>query len=222
MRWFFHRRRARRDAGTWAAVPIDQIRCSVLDCETTGLEPHHGDRLVSIAAVSMERGELTDREFGSLINPGRSIPAEATRIHGIDDAMVAQAPTPREAVAGLRDFVGDFPVVGHLIAFDLAFLNPVARRAHVPAFPLALDTLLMSTVLWPERGVRHGLDAVTDRLGIDVVDRHTARGDAVATAYVFAALVPMMQERGLVTIGDVVSACQATPRAVEFAKRYRR
>ncbi len=186
------------------------------------MHPFGGDRLVSVAAIGVTSLAITEPFFGTLVNPGIDIPAESTAIHGITNQMVDTAPSPRDAVTGLREFVGDRPVVGQVLSFDLAFLDPIARRGRLAPFPVSLDTLLMSTLVWPERGVRHGLDALTERLGIEVVDRHTARGDAIATAQSFIAMVPMMEERGLVTVRDVVAACQATPRAAEFAKRYRR
>lgn len=222
MHWLARRRYPRRSARLHAETRLRDLSCVVLDCETTGLQPFDGDRLVSVSAICVSSLAITARAFDTLVDPGVPIPAEASAIHGITDAMVVDAPTADVAVAGLRDFIGDDAVVGQVIAFDLAFLDSVARRSRLAPFPAALDTLLMSSILWPERGVRHGLDALTERLGIEVVDRHTARGDALATAQVFVALVPMLESRGLVTVGDVVTACNTTARAVEFAQRYRR
>jgi DNA polymerase-3 subunit epsilon len=222
MNWLARRRYPRWSARLHAGTRLRDLSCVVLDCETTGLRPFDGDRLVSVFAVAVDSLAITEQSFGTLVSPGVPIPPEATAIHGITDQLVGTAPSPGDAVTRLREFVGNCPVVGQVVSFDLAFLDPIARRTRLAPFPVALDTLLMSTVLWPERDIRHGLDALAERLGIEVVDRHTARGDALATARAFVAMVPMMEERGLMTMRDVVAACQATPRAAEFAKRYRR
>lgn len=222
MNWLARRRYPRWSARCHADTRLRDLSCVVLDCETTGLRPFGGDRLVSVSAICVSSLAVTERVFDAFVNPGVPIPVEATAIHGIADAMIVDAPPSDVVVAGLREFIGDDVVVGQVIAFDLAFLDPVARRNRMMPFPLALDTLLMSSILWPEDGFRHGLDALTERLDIEVTDRHTAHGDALATARVFIALVPMLEERGLVTVRDVATACQATPRAAEFARRYRR
>lgn len=222
MNWLARRRYPRWSARCHADTRLRDLSCVVLDCETTGLHPFDGDRLVSVSAISVSSLAITERVFDALVSPGVPIPAEATAIHGISDAMVVDALPSDVVVAGLRDFIGDDVAVGQVVAFDLAFLDPVVRRNRLVPFPLTLDTLLMSLVLWPEDGVRHGLDALTERLNIEVTDRHTAHGDALATARVFVALVPMLEERGLVTVRDVAAASQATPRAAQLAKRYRR
>ncbi len=222
MNWLARRRYPRWSAKFHADTRLRDLSCVVLDCETTGLQPFGVDHLVSVAAIGVRSLAITEQSFGTLVNPGVPIPPESTAIHGITDQLVNAAPSPRDAVTTLREFVGNRPLVGQVLAFDLAFLDPIARRSRLAPFPVALDTLLMSTVLWPERDVRHGLDALTERLGIEVVDRHTARGDALATARAFIAMAPLMEQRGLVTMRDVAAACQATSRAAEFAKRYRR
>ena len=214
---WLRRRRCARAVRSWADIPLADLTCTVLDCETTGLNPA-ADALVAVAAVRVVGGQVTSDELSSLVNPGRPIPERATAIHGLDDAAVATAPAPHDAVSALRDFVADDLVVGQLVAFDLAFLDSVNDG---PAFPPALDTLLMSIVLWPGQEVRHNLSALAARLHVAEVDRHTARGDALMTAQCLVAMVPLLEARGLATVGAVVRACERTRRARHIARRYR-
>jgi DNA polymerase-3 subunit epsilon len=80
---------------------------------------------------------------------------------------------------------------------------------------LTLDTMLLSAVLEPDPEARHGLDYVCARYGVEVFGRHTALGDALATAEVLVRMIPQLTDRGIVTLGDAREACART----ELAKR---
>jgi DNA polymerase III subunit epsilon len=62
-------------------------------------------------------------------------------------------------------------------------------------------------VLHPQQD-SHRLEAIAERLGVPVLGRHTALGDAMVTAEVFARLVPLLAERGIVTLGQALEAAQ--------------
>lgn len=221
MRNPFRRQRTPDDAGPWAAAPLASLTVCVIDCETTGLHPRHGDRIVSLGAVRI--GESSPQgvtEFETLVNPGSPIPVASTLIHGLDDVAVAEAPGQRDAVDLLREFVGDQPLVGHQVSFDLAFLVPIVRRADLQPLPPALDTMLLSAVLWPKRGTPHGLDAVAQRLGVDVQGRHTALGDARATADIYVRMVPMLRQRSIVTFGEALAVSRSTGLARHLDSMY--
>lgn len=181
----------------------------VLDTETTGLRPLAGDRVVSVAAVLLDRGRVRAQEaFDALVNPGRPIPASSTRFHGITDAMVADAPSIADVLPALRRFIADAPLVGHEIAFDLSFLDAEARRAGLPPLgagrPL-VDTRLISYVLHGP-GVSHTLETVAERLGVRIQARHSALGDALATAEILQRLIELAARRGIETLGDLLDA----------------
>ena len=102
-----------------------------LDTETTGMSPALGHRLVEVARVAIVNGALGD-EWSSLVDPGRPIPADATRVHGISDDMVAGAPKAAEAGRLLRAACADLPLVFHNASFDLPFLLQLFRDAGAP------------------------------------------------------------------------------------------
>lgn len=181
---------------------LGDLACVVFDTETTGLDPAC-DALVQVAALRvLGCRQVPGERFETLVDPGRPIPATATRVHGIDNARVAGAPTPREAADRLAGFARDAVLVAHNAPFDIGFLN---RAGGVWDHPV-LDTVLLSAVLFGT-GESHSLDALCDRLGVAIPPerRHTAMGDAEATAEAFCRMLPMLEARGLRTFGDVVA-----------------
>ena len=111
-------------------------RAIVLDVETTGLEPQE-DRIVSIAAINADfreaarTGQVRGDYFQARVNPGRPIPAAASKVHGIKDHDVADDESFANIAQQLRDFIGDLPIVGHNVQFDKRFLNAEFKRAGV-------------------------------------------------------------------------------------------
>jgi DNA polymerase-3 subunit epsilon len=205
------RRRVATEPSYFDDQPLAGLWCAVIDCEMTGLHPRHGDRIVSIAAVQVVGAVVVLNDpFATLVDPKRPIPLETTLIHGITDQDVVGAPRASAAVAALRGFVDDAPIVGHQISFDLAFLEPTVRRARIEPFPPALDIMLLSAVLWPQRGVLHGLDAISERLGVRVHGRHTALGDAIATAECLTHMFPLLDDMEITTFGEALRVSRST------------
>ena len=164
-------------------------RYVVLDTETTGFHAYAGDEIVSVAALEMQGLELTGRELVTLVDPGRPIPEESSEAHGLADEDVAGSPSIEEVLPELVAFVGDAVVVGHHINFDLRFLNRtlqqwvLARLTHP-----WLDTMLLYTA-YSGRVGHYSLDEVARECRVVVRQRHTARGDALATALAFRSLL---------------------------------
>ncbi len=177
----------------------------VVDVETTGGQPGGSDRVTEVAAVHVD-GERVTLAFHSLVNPGRPIPWMITRLTGIDDAMVRDAPT-------FRDLAGEFAAhlvgrvfVAHNARFDLGFLSAeFARVAPTPLPELLMGQLC--TVRLARRLLNHlprrNLDAVAHHYGVAIADRHRASGDALATAEVLRALLRDASHRGVHTWEDL-------------------
>ncbi|HEU4371292.1 MAG TPA: exonuclease domain-containing protein [Methylomirabilota bacterium] len=197
------------------ARPLDELDYVVLDTETTGLEPDHGDRIVSLAGVRIRGGAVKGGEvFDALVNPERSIPPVSTRLHGITDAMVADKPPIDVVLAEFLRFADGAVLVGHQVWFDLRFLGPAAKRLGLPpltdAHPV-LDTLPLSEhVHGPLEG--HDLETVAARFGVAVHGRHSALGDALTTAGIFVRLVELLRKRGVVTLGQAIGASRRVRR----------
>ncbi|MEL6316599.1 MAG: exonuclease domain-containing protein [Pseudomonadota bacterium] len=206
----FHDLRLLADAEGGAERELRSLDYVVFDTETTGLHPDRGDEIVQIAAVRIVRGRLlTDELFDLLVDPERRIPAASTEIHGIDEAMVAGAPRIDEAGRRFHAFCGDSVLIAHNAPFDLAFLRRHAERIGASFDHPVLDTALMSAILFG-RGADHSLDAIAERLGarIDEEKRHTALGDAVATAEVASRMIAMLEAAGVRTLGEYRQAAE--------------
>ncbi len=195
---------------TIGAAPLLSLDAIVIDTETTGLDPRKA-RVIELAGLRLRGGKLVDGgSFRQLMRPGgESIPAEATRIHGIDDAMVAKSPGFAEVWPGFNAFLGQAVVVGHSVGFDLAVLKRECDLAGLPWIrPRTLDTRLLAQIAEPELP-GYALEMLAAWLGIEAVDRHSALGDASTTARVFLALVPKLRDHGIRTIAEAERACLA-------------
>ncbi len=132
----------------------------VIDFETTGLSPDHGDRATEVANVRLENGRVVDR-FQSLMNAGVRIPSFITGLTGITNAMVAAAPDAAEAMAQASRFVGDAPLVAHNASFDRKFWVAELARLGLPAPQPFACTMLVSRRLYPQ-APNHKLGSLVD------------------------------------------------------------
>lgn len=186
-------------------TPLAQIRALVLDTETTGLNVR-SDRIISAAGFYLAEGQLaTDPGFDLLIDPDRPIPAASTAIHGIVDAMVAGQGGFASHWPDLHRHLETGLIIGHQIYFDITLLaREVRRLGLVLQPPVALDTALLYAALHP--GQRHrDLTPCCAAFGIDIPQRHTARGDAAATGALFLKLIPLLEEHGIRTLGEALA-----------------
>ena len=162
----------------------------VLDLETTGLDTA-SDRVVSVGAVRLRQGRVRLGErFGELVNPGRDIPPESIKVHGIKPDMIASARPAALVFDDFLAFLGGDLLVAHHAAFDLHFLNQTMRARYGFALQnLVLDTVpLCRALVLPSdpygiqrRRQRCGLDALAERFGLPQAGRHSALGDARLT-----------------------------------------
>ena len=114
-----------------------------LDLETTGLSVE-SDLIIEVGATRFDRSGRYEN-YRTFVNPGRSIPIEVQELTGISNADIADAPRFSEVRDEVRAFIGDLPIVGQNIAFDIAFLDAERVRSHAPSF----DTWELASVLLP-------------------------------------------------------------------------
>lgn len=189
---------------------------SVFDTETTGLLPHRDD-VVQLGAVRVLNGRIVQGEqINQLVNPGRPIPPASTKVHKVTDAMVQGQPDIHTVARRFHRFSQDAVIVAHNAPFDMAFLHRHAKETGVTWDHPILDTVLLSAVLFGASET-HTLDALSDRLSITIPPelRHTALGDAYATAEVLVRMLPMLEARGLTTFGQVIEETRRHGRLLE-------
>jgi len=192
--------RTSRISGGLDDLPLANLTYTVFDTETTGLEPAAGDEIIAIGAVRIVNRRIIPGEtFDQLVDPGRAIAPASTRIHGIDAAMLRGQPRIADVLPSFQRFCGDTVLIGHNIAFDMRFLAEKEAITGIAFRQPLLDTLLLSEVLHPTIG-DHRLEALAHRYGIELVARHDALGDAILTAEIFLRMLPLLAERGIVTL----------------------
>ncbi|QPH54179.1 3'-5' exonuclease [Pontivivens ytuae] len=185
--------------------PLSHLSFVVFDSETTGLDPAK-DAVVQLAGVRVVNGRVVEGEvFDHLVDPGRPIPPVAIRVHGVTNEMVAGAPPLAKIGHDFHEFARGAVLVAHNAPFDLAFLKREETRIGKCFDHPVLDTVLLSAALFGE-SEEHTLDAIAERLDVAIpgADRHTALGDARATAEVLVKMIPMAEGMGIRTFGEAV------------------
>ena len=168
-----------------------------IDIETTGLSEER-DAIIEIGAVKF-KGHRVEAEWSSLINPGKHIPEFITGLTGINDEEVRNAPKFRDITQDLEDFVGNAPVIGHNVRFDLGFL----QKGGILRYNEVIDTYELAAVLMPTAS-RYNLGALGKQLGILLPATHRALDDAKVTMAAFNKLFELARELPLEVITEIV------------------
>jgi DNA polymerase-3 subunit epsilon len=134
---------------------------------------------------------------------------ESTRIHGIEARALEGQPAIEQVLPLFHRFCEDTVLVGHNAAFDMRFLELKEASAGIRFAQPVLDTLLLSAAVHPAHQ-DHRLESIAERLGVRLIGRHTALGDALLTGEIFLKLIPLLAERGVVTLRQALQASRET------------
>ncbi len=148
----------------------------VFDLETTGVSVYKDD-IIEISALKVRGGEVIDT-FSTLVNPDRPIPYGATRVNGITDDMVADAPYLKDVLGDFLTFIGDYVLVGHNIqSFDLNFIYDAAHDLYGTYVENDyIDTLYMARKCLPKLS-HHKLVDLAEYFHISSEGAHRALND---------------------------------------------
>ena len=195
-------------AGLWEALnhdygsqSLDEAEFRVLDLEVTGSDPK-SNAIIDIAVFGV-RGTRVVPLLSSLLDPGVPIPANIQRLTGIDDLMVAGAPTFAEILPSLLEVLQGGVFVAHNAAFDYHFLKTCIERLTGERFTAPhLCTVKLSQRLIEPKNSRK-LHHLALQLGIPLQNRHRAHDDAYATARILLELERLLLARGITTVGQM-------------------
>lgn len=189
---------------------LSELTYTVFDTETTGLEPSKGDEIIQIGAARIVNNRLLKQEtFNQIVDPERPLKPESIPIHGITEDMVRGQPNIDIVLPAFHAFCEDTVLIAHNAAFDMRFLQLKEDRTGLRFTQPVLDTLLLSAVVHPNQE-SHKLDVILERLGIKIDSRHNALEDALATGEVFLKMVPLLEEKGIVTVRQALEAAEKT------------
>jgi DNA polymerase-3 subunit epsilon len=159
---------------------------AIIDIETTGGSAVY-DKITEIA-VYIHDGKNIVGEFTSLLNPGKPIPYYITKLTGINDQMVANAPSFDEMASTINELTKGCFFVAHNVTFDYNFVREEFRRLGIKFERQTLCTVRLSRKLIPGKR-SYSLGNLCNEIGIHIKDRHRASGDALATVKLFEILL---------------------------------
>ena len=142
-----------------------------LDTETTGLSFRDGHKIVEIACVETKDLIVTGKVFHKLINPQRSVPEEAFKVHGFSQEFLSNKETFEQISDEFLNFIKDKKIIIHNSSFDLGFLNGELESLHKEKIDkkLVIDSLELARNKYP--GSSNSLDALCKRFNIDLSRR---------------------------------------------------
>ncbi len=200
------------------------IRELVLDTETTGLSYENGDKLVEIGIVELINHIPSKKYFHKYLNPQRSVPESAFRVHGLSYDFLKDKPLFSEVVDEMLEFIGDNTIIIHNSVFDLGFLNHELSLINYNLIDgtQVIDTLTMAREKFP--GSPASLDALCRRFAIDNSQRdlHGALLDSYILANVYLELIggsqPDFQLDGNTSSDNELNAKQKTAKGSKFQR----
>ena len=164
----------------------------VFDIETTGLYPAT-ESITEIGAVRVKNGEIED-SFGMFVNPGKHIPLHITKLTGIHDDMVKDAPSVKDALKAFAEFAGDACLVAHNAPFDTGFVFRKGRENGIAFKSGVIDTLTLTKRVYTDLH-SYSLNNIADYLNIPL-HHHRAKNDAECTAKIFIDCIAQMKGQG--------------------------
>lgn len=181
----------------------------VIDLETTGGAPHLGAAITEIGAVKIKAGEVI-QEFNTFVNPEHPVPLYITELTGINDLMLAGAPTTYEVFPSLMEFLGDHQstvLVAQNAPFDLSFLKFAAsiNKFPWPNFPVLDTAIIARKVLSRDEVPNCRLGTLAEFFGTSTTPNHRALDDARATVDVFHGLLERLGSIDIYTLEELMN-----------------
>lgn len=173
---------------------------TVFDIETTGLS-NINDEIIEIGAVKIKEGKIIDT-FETFVNPKIPISSFITKLTGIDESMVKDAPSIEEILPKFLEFASNSVLVAHNANFDVSFIKSKAKKFNLNVNNAVLDTLELSRHLYKDLK-NYKLDTLAEHLQVKLEHHHRAVDDAMATAEIFIKTIDRLKELGVEKVKDI-------------------
>lgn len=168
---------------------------TVVDLETTGLNPHWND-IIEFGAIRVTNGIISD-SYASLVNPGYKIDNFITELTGITGKMLASAPPVADILPEFLNFVSDSVIIGHNVNFDINFIYDTCRKVLNKSFSNDfVDTMRLSRRLFPQER-HHRLCDLVERFAIGDAVEHRALADVEQTNRCYLFMKRHMEGNGI-------------------------
>ena len=191
------------------SMSLSELTYTVFDTETTGLNPTE-DEIISVSAVRIVNNRLLRHEnFDQLVDPKKKLSPTAAEITSISQDMLQGQPTIQQVLPPFYKFTEGTVLIAHNAAFDMRMLQVKEGQTGVRFTNPVLDTLLLSAITHASNK-DHSLEAIAQRLGVNIIGRHTSLGDAIVTGEIFLKMIPLLAQRGIITLADARAAAEKT------------
>lgn len=184
-------------------LTIDEATFTVVDLETTGLNPKTSE-IIEIAAIKVEGGIITEK-FNTLIKPSIGfIPENITKLTGITNPLVIDKPKIEQVFPEFLDFIKDSIIIAHNAKFDLSFLNETSYQltGKLIQNPI-ICTLMLSSALFPDLKSK-SLSHLAYHFNITYKRKHRALSDAEVTYELFKKIVEYLQQYNINKVMDLI------------------
>ncbi|PLY07832.1 MAG: DNA polymerase III subunit epsilon [Arcobacter sp.] len=171
--------------------PMDEYIC--LDCETTGLNPKK-DEILSIGAVIVKKNKILMRKtLNIFLKPSKHVTEESIKIHHIRPVDLENAVEPEIAIKELLDFMGNRPIIGYYIKFDVAIISKYTKKyigIALPNHQVEVSSMYYKTKKRSSdyEFVDLKFDTIMKELDIPELGKHDALNDAIMTSMIFLKL----------------------------------
>lgn len=176
---------------------LENTKFICVDCEATGLDVV-SDRIVEVG-VALFTFKETEQTFESLVNPERAIPQEVIAVHHITDAMVQGKPKIGEILPEILQLIGNYPIIGHGVRFDIELLRESCKRNNIPCSlekNYAIDTVRLARLYGESPS--NSLETLRSHFNIQDEGAHRAMSDVIVNIQVFKHLASKFSSlRGL-------------------------
>ena len=198
------------------------MRSVTLDIETTGLSFLEGHKIVEIGCVELLNNVPSGKTWQRYINPERSMPEQAFKIHGLSEEFLYNKPVFSEIVESFLNFIKDSDLIIHNARFDLPFINNeleiINRQIIEPEKNKIIDTLSLAKKIYPGQSV--SLDALSKRYKINIErENHGALLDAEILAEVYLEMNGGRQQNINLTAGIMKSEKNIDNQMYDYSKK---